>query len=504
MKRICISILFVCATIEYVQAQNVGIGNTNPAYTLDLSGRLRIRGGIDNDNAAGIWLNGSGAESMNLKTFIGHRNDTSIGFYGIGYDWMFNVDPRNGHLGMGGMRAQANVELALSNEPGNKISLYQTDDNKFYGFGLAAAGALQVITPYSTNDVVFGTGRSSNFTENMRLTGSGNLVIGATAANQSGLTVNKRVGGTNALFGSNTTGVAIESSFPGIGFNSYASGSRKTLATGYSGYVGVNPIIGGMQFMVSTQSNNTDVTGNYKTAIDIKPDGKVGVGVSDPGFVLDVAERMRIRSIPGYTAGLWFNNDANTAAPAFVGMYADNQVGFYGTGTAWGFLMNTQTGAISLNGNAGQQGQVLTSNGTGGPPTWQGGGSNNVFVAKQPNTLILSNGTVDVPGLVANFTLNAPSRVLFHFGGSLFSGQCLACADKRVFLFLMQNVVGGTTEIARAIEHVPVQLEITVVSAPAVLDLPAGTYSFKVEMMTSGANSCSLSGAQLTWQIFSQ
>ncbi len=57
------------------------------------------------------------------------------------------------------------------------------------------------------------------------------------------------------------------------------------------------------------------------------------------------------------SAGLWLSNAANSGNSAFIGLSADNQVGFYGnTGAAWGLSMNTTTGnvGIGLNGAAAQ------------------------------------------------------------------------------------------------------------------------------------------------------
>ena len=52
------------------------------------------------------------------------------------------------------------------------------------------------------------------------------------------------------------------------------------------------------------------------------------------------------------SAGIWLNNTANTASPAFIGMAADNLVGLYGTAFGWGLTMNTTTSnvGIALNG----------------------------------------------------------------------------------------------------------------------------------------------------------
>ncbi len=52
------------------------------------------------------------------------------------------------------------------------------------------------------------------------------------------------------------------------------------------------------------------------------------------------------------SAGVWLNNTANSGSPAFMGMAADNLVGFYGTGFGWGLTMNTTNAniGIALNG----------------------------------------------------------------------------------------------------------------------------------------------------------
>jgi trimeric autotransporter adhesin len=47
------------------------------------------------------------------------------------------------------------------------------------------------------------------------------------------------------------------------------------------------------------------------------------------------------------SAGLWLNNFANTSSPAFIGMAADDLVGFYGA-TGWGLTMSTTTGNVGI------------------------------------------------------------------------------------------------------------------------------------------------------------
>jgi hypothetical protein len=79
----------------------------------------------------------------------------------------------------------------------------------------------------------------------------------------------------------------------------------------------------------------------------------MGIGVTNPQFVLDVGGRMQVRSggDAQNTAGIWFSNIGNTAKPAFLGMFSDNIVGIYGSGSNWGMLMNTNNGNVGIGTN---------------------------------------------------------------------------------------------------------------------------------------------------------
>lgn len=506
--KIVICLLIAICSWDGAAAQFVGIGNTSPNFLLDLSGRMRIRGGVNDNFTAGLWMGGIGADSAVNKVFFGMESDSSAGFYSEqnAMGWFLVANGSNGRVGIRNRDPQ--YPLSFDNQAGGKISLFRDGNGNHYGMGIGNS-TMQLMTPQSSSSIVFGYGPSGSFTENIRVGGNGNMSIGTTDISLSGLTVNKKVGATHAIFGSNTTGVAIESSFPGIGFNAYFSGNRKTIASGYSGYIGVNPSSGGMQMLVSSQSNTAGSAGTYKTALDIKADGKVGLGVTDPAYLLDVGERMRIRGTPGFTAGIWLNNEANTALASFVGMQADNQVGFFGFGSAgWGLLMNTQTGAISVGGSTGAAGQVLTSNGSGSAPSWQGGAGGKPFVVRPSGNSpdLGTSGRVDVPNMVANFTLTVPSQVVFNFKLSIANRSCVACGERRTFIYLVQNVVGGTTDIATTTVYTPNQEIADGVSGPIVVDLPAGTYSYKLSIGPSIYGAATVYARQqegiFTWQIY--
>jgi hypothetical protein len=117
-----------------------------------------------------------------------------------------------------------------------------------------------------------------------------------------------------------------------------------------------NPLVSAPNDRIFQIGNGT--IGSRSNALTVLRNGNTGIGVTDPAYNLDLSTRMRIRGAPGFTAGLWLNNEANTAIPAFIGMYTDNLVGFYGSGVGWGFVMNTTTGNATLAG-------VLTQNSDG-------------------------------------------------------------------------------------------------------------------------------------------
>lgn len=184
------------------------------------------------------------------------------------------------------------------------------------------------------------------------------------------------------------------------------------------------------------------------TTISNTNTGNVGIGNNNPGYQLDVSNRMRIRSGGNNTvsAGLWLNNNANTEA-AFIGMEDDTHVGFFGNiGAGWKFSMNTFSGALRINGSYGTAGQVLTSNGSVSPPSWQqsGGGAATAPAAliqtyfKIDNTQ-LNNGQTEVndnkperiiSGLSHSIELTKNSRLVISAGVTAWGPFCPAgCTD---------------------------------------------------------------------------
>ncbi|MBM2614001.1 hypothetical protein JIG36_00330 [Actinoplanes sp. LDG1-06] len=70
---------------------------------------------------------------------------------------------------------------------------------------------------------------------------------------------------------------------------------------------------------------------------------------------LDVVRRMRVsQETGGPSAGIWFHRSAPARDEAFVGLDDEGRIGFWGnTGSGWGLLMDSGTGALTFRGDYG-------------------------------------------------------------------------------------------------------------------------------------------------------
>lgn len=107
-----------------------------------------------------------------------------------------------------------------------------------------------------------------------------------------------------------------------------------------------NAAHGGIVYNNGTHPNGMEFRTNGNiTRMVLIDNGSLGIGVSDPSYKLDVGDRMRLRAATN-SAGIWLNDDVNATSPAFIGMKANDEVGFYGQsgGPGWRFYINTNTG----------------------------------------------------------------------------------------------------------------------------------------------------------------
>jgi len=299
------------------------------------------------------------------------------------------------------------------NDLTNKPLLDGSETKITAGTNVTVTGAGTIASPYVVNSTGTGT-TSPQWTtsgDNISNTNTGNVGIGVfnpifrldidsrirIGKSSSGTTAGVWLGGSSnstpafigmqddntvGLYGDNGAGWGLtmltNSGNVGIGTSSpgdklEVAGKTKTTNLQVTNGAGVGKVLTSDASGNATWQSPVAATSNWTATgnnISNTNTGNIGIGASNPTFKLDLAGRMRIRSVTGETAGVWLNNDANTASPAFIGMQADNKVGFYGSGSGWGLTMNTTSGALNINGSAGASGQVPTSNGENQASSW--------------------------------------------------------------------------------------------------------------------------------------
>lgn len=317
-------------------------------------------------NAVTVLRNGNTGIGVTAPLAKLHVVDSSVLFSATGIAAQIPGDPP---ISGPGRRMMWYAEKAAFRAGYASDDEWDNDNVGKYSIGLGmarASGNFSVAMGYLTNAFEYASTAVGRYT-----TASG--YASTAMGNQSTASGNSSTALGFYTTASGYTSTAIGESAMATGGSSTAFGSNTTAQGNYStatGYVTIAKAMG--SFSAGMSNDDTDTPnpiaaaptdrifqiGNgdfstYSNAITVLRNGNTGIGVLDPAFLLDVGARMRIRSTPGLSAGLWLNNYANNASPAFIGMRTDNEVGFYGqTGTfGWRFYVNTADGNAWLQGN---------------------------------------------------------------------------------------------------------------------------------------------------------
>lgn len=156
---------------------NVGIGTPTPAFPLSFNSRLGDKISLWSSDSKTSF--GFGIQDTVMQIYAPLPQDNIV--FGTGSSAKFNETVRikgNGNVGIG--NSSPNFPLSFAGNLGDKISLWSSAPNTSFGFGIQSA-VMQIYTPNSSSDVVFGTGTSGNFTETMRIKGNAMMQMGGNA-----------------------------------------------------------------------------------------------------------------------------------------------------------------------------------------------------------------------------------------------------------------------------------------------------------------------------------
>lgn len=98
-------------TIVLATNKNIGIGlgDAQPAYLLDLEGRIRLQHNTTYNQTAGIWLDGTTSDA---RSFIGTITDDYMGIWGSGgAGWNIAMNVNNGNMGIGTASPTARLDV---------------------------------------------------------------------------------------------------------------------------------------------------------------------------------------------------------------------------------------------------------------------------------------------------------------------------------------------------------------------------------------------------------
>ena len=229
-------------------------------------------------------------------------------------------------------------------------------------------------------------------------------------------------------------------------------------------------------------------TGGNVTRLVLTGNGFLGIGNSNPGFILDVGGRTRFRrgGTNETSAGFWLNNNSQSTV-AFVGMENDNYVGLFGTGAGWRFSMNVATGALKINGSEGSTGQVLSSNGSSAP-SWKSASNqlyNNTIEILPGFGATLSQSTPNKEiGMEYSFTLTGNSKVLVFVTINCFTDACVFCSSPLAKIGLYLNDSHQSTFYGT----VPNGVLNETIGGTKYMNLGAGSYTLKLKGSVEGPN----------------
>jgi C1q domain len=183
---------------------NTGIAVSNPLATLQVGKGAGTLGGTAQFD--GTTYSSHFSYSTTEDTYIRGGKAASQVIINDQGNGNIRLAENGGNVGIGNASPQA--PLSFSNATGNKLDLYYTSATSRYGIGLQGS-LMQLYSGSAADDIAFGYGSSTTFTERMRIKGNGNVGIGIAptaklhVAGNAIVTGDQQIGGVVKIAGGN-------------------------------------------------------------------------------------------------------------------------------------------------------------------------------------------------------------------------------------------------------------------------------------------------------------
>lgn len=216
--------------------------------------------------------------------------------------------------------------------------------------------------------------------------------------------------------------------------------------------------------------------------------GRLGVGVENPGFLMDVNNRIRLRQGTDGTAGIFLYQNTPNEDRAFVGMADDNHVGLWGNkGAGWALKTNVTTGNTGIKSNPSSN-YALHVNGNSFTNGRAKDNKIQAWVSKNNKVTTSSTSWVDVPNMALTINLPVASNVLIlaQICGvqTQMTGQPLDNKRPSYFRILVDN-----SEVQKTRDEFHNSgWELRGIHMSEIKALNAGTHTIKLQWHTGGAS----------------
>jgi hypothetical protein len=208
---------------------------------------------------------------------------------------------------------------------------------------------------------------------------------------------------------------------------------------------------------------------------------RVGIGNNNPNAPLAFGAILgkKITLYPGSTGNAGLGIAANRLQIYSDNSNADVAIGYDAAGTFNERFAVKANGALAIMGNAGTQGQLLVSNGSGANAEWKSAGN----IIQTGNSGITSfldlTGTGDnaLPASAYTINLSVPSRVILYYKTTTQKDCIISCNTKWMFTVILDGAV-NTDYFVDATFHNTTQGYMTDNTfGPNYFDLPAGNHN---------------------------